>query len=212
MGDAVTSVKPVLYRLQILLFTYLLTAVFEGGQAEQVDVGNRLGTVRQRDYFTGPRCWCTEAVVNMHAIRWIHEYMNNIWIRMTRPRRECIRTDRMECSGRPMSVFYGWLCAGDRFLDRRQSLLDYTCQSIRFRFRFNSIVARKLNITKITANRAKSNKAKYNRQQDNTIQSYSRLQCSPVGLFWVATRPRKVKRKTSNLSQDAVLLGVFLFL
>jgi len=148
----------------------------------------------------------------MHAIRWIHEYMNNIWICMSRPRRECIRTDRMECSGRPMSVFYGWLCAGDRFLDRRPSLLGCTCQSIRFRFRFNSIVARRLNITTFTANRAKSNKAKYNRQQDNTIQSYSRLQCSPVGLFWVATGSRKVEKRTLNLRQDAVLLSVSLFM
>jgi len=54
---------------------------------------------------------------------------------------------------------------------------------VRFRFRFNSIVARRLKITKFAANRAKNIKVKYNRQQENTILPYSRLQCSPVGLF-----------------------------
>jgi len=47
----------------------------------------------------------------------------------------------------------------------------------RFRFRFIRIVARRLKITKFTSN--KNSKIEYNRQQDNVIQAYSRLRCSP---------------------------------
>jgi len=61
-----------------------------------------------------------------------------------------------------------------------------TKPQFRFRFRFNRIVARRLKITKFTANR-KNVKVKHNRQQDNTMQSYSRLQCSPV--FWLTAGP-----------------------
>ena len=50
----------------------------------------------------------------------------------------------------------------------------------RVRFRFSTIVARRLKITKFTANRTKSIKGKYNRQQDNTIQSYSRVDYNEV--------------------------------
>ena len=55
-----------------------------------------------------------------------------------------------------------------------------------FRFRFNSIVAWRLKITNFPANGAKSIKVKYNRPQDNTMQSYSRLQCNQG--FCVAAR------------------------
>jgi len=55
-----------------------------------------------------------------------------------------------------------------------------TMSFVLFRFRFNSIEAQRLKITKFAANRTKSIKIKYNRQQNNAIQSYSRLQCSPV--------------------------------
>ena len=60
-------------------------------------------------------------------------------------------------------------------------------QGFRYRFRFISIVARSLKITENEIENlqrtAKSIKVKDNKQQDNTIQSYDRLQCSPV--FWV---------------------------
>ena len=57
--------------------------------------------------------------------------------------------------------------------------LEHSVGPFRFRvrFRFTRIVARRLKITKFTAN--KNIKIEYNRQQDNAIQTYSRLRCSP---------------------------------
>ena len=68
-----------------------------------------------------------------------------------------------------------------------------------FRFRFSRIAARRLKITKFTANR-KNIKVKYNRQQDNTMQSYSRLQCSPV--FCVAAGPVVLITYPADLPQQ----------
>ena len=76
--------------------------------------------------------------------------------------------------------------AGQSAVNIWKLIYDQNCFKYRFSFRFIRIVARRLKITKFTANR-KSIQIEYNRQQDNAIQTYSRLRCSPQ--FWVAAGP-----------------------